>query len=115
MRRAMYLLGFLSDRDFVLMVFSNMIVNCPVTFEYVKNAENFGLNVTSLKGKLVRRKPVVVVTDYAKIPREILESRKELEASTDIMFVNILALLVRISKGLKFTTIEYLSKKLENS
>ena len=35
-RRAMYLLGFLSEQDFENMVRSNMIVSCPVTFDDVK-------------------------------------------------------------------------------
>ena len=34
-RRAMHLLGFLSERDFEKMVHSNMIVNCHVTFSDV--------------------------------------------------------------------------------
>ena len=66
----MYLLGFLTDRDFGNMVRSSMIVNCPVTFEDVKNAKFiFGPDVTSLKGKLVNRKPTSIVTDYVEIPR----------------------------------------------
>ena len=65
-----------------------MIVNFPVTFSDVKNAKLiFGPDTTSLKGKSVRRKPTSVVTDYVEIPREILDSRKELEVSTDIMFI----------------------------
>ena len=35
----------------------------------------------------MRRNLASVVTDYVEIPREIPESRKELEVSTDIMFV----------------------------
>ena len=45
----------------------------------------------------MRRKPASVVTDYVEIPREILKSRKELEVSTDIMFINKLPFLVSIS------------------
>ena len=60
-----------------------MIVNCPVTFSDVKNAKLvFVPDITSLKGKLVKRKPASVVTNYVEIPREILESRKELGIST---------------------------------
>ena len=59
----------------------------------------------------MRRKPASVVTDYVDIPKEILESRKELEVSTDIIFINKLPFLVSISRRLKFTTIEYLSSK----
>ena len=112
MRKLMYLLGFPLKRDFENMVRLNIIVNCPITFEYVKNAKLiFGPDITSLKGKLVRRKPASVVTDYVDIPREILESRNDLEVSTDITFIKKLPFLVSISRGLKFTTIEYLSSK----
>ena len=61
----------------------------------------------------MRRKPASVVTDYVDINREILESCKELEVSTDNMFINELLFLASISRGLKFTTIEYLSSKNE--
>ena len=61
-----------------------------------------------LKGKLVRRKPASIITDYVEIPGEILGSRKELEVLIDITFINKLLLLVSIIQGLKFTTIEYL-------
>ena len=73
----MHLLGFPSERDFENMVSSNMIVNCPVTFDDVKNAKLiFVPGITSLKGKSVRHKPDSVVRDYVEILREILESRK---------------------------------------
>ena len=102
----MHLLGFLLERDFENMLRSNMIVNCPVTFSDVKNAKLiFDPDITSIKRKSVRRKTASVVTDYVEIPREILESRKELEVSTDIMFINKLPFLVSISQRLKFTTI----------
>ena len=88
------------------MVRSNKIVNCPVTFDDVKNAKLvFGPDSTSLKGKSVRRKPARVVTDYVDIPKEIRESRKDPEVSTDIMFINKLPFLASIRPGLKFTTI----------
>ena len=61
----------------------------------------------------MRRKPDSVVTDYVEIPREILESHKELEVSTDIMFIIKLPFLESISRRLKFTTIDYLSSKNE--
>ena len=91
-----------------------MIVDCLVTFSDVKNAKLiFGPDITSLKGKSVRRKPASVVTDYVEIPREIFKSRKELEVSTDIIFINKLPFLVSISRRLNFTVIEYLSSKNE--
>ena len=39
--------------------------------------------------------------------------RKELEVSTDVMFINKLPFLVSIIRRLNFTTIEYLSSKNE--
>ena len=93
----MHLLGFPSERDFENMVCLSMIVNCPITFDDVKNAKfTLGTDITSLKDKSVRRKPASVVTDYVDIPKEIRESCKDLEVSTDIMFINKLMFLVSI-------------------
>ena len=113
-QQAMHLLGFPLEQDFENMARSNMIVNCPVTFEYVKNAQIiFGHDITSLKVKSMRRKLDSVVMDYAEIPGEILESHKELEVSTDIVFINKPPFLVSISRWLKFAAIDYLSSKNE--
>ena len=110
----MYLLWFLSEREFDNVVRSDMIFNFPVTFDDVKNPKIvFGPDFTLLKGKPVRCKPVSIVIDYVDIPREILKSRKELEVSTDVMFVNKLPFLVSIIRGMKFTTIEYLSSDID--
>ena len=86
--------------------YSNIIVNCLVTFDDVKNAKLiFGPDITSLKGKSARRKADIVVMDYFEIPREIPESPKEIEVSMDIMFINKIPFLAIIILGLKFTTI----------
>ena len=110
-RRAMHLLGFLSEWDFENMVRSNIIVICPVTFDDVKTLNFFGPDITSLKGKSVRRKPDSLVTDYVDIPREILKSDNELEVSMDIMLIKKLPFLVSITPRHKFTTIEYLASR----
>ena len=89
-----------------------MIFNCPVTFDDVKKAKLIsGTDITPFKNKSLSCNPASVVIDYVEIPREILESRKELEVSTDIMFINKLLFLVSITGRLKFITIEYLSSK----
>ena len=75
----MHMMCFSSERDFENMVRLNTIVNCPVTFDDVKSANLiFGPDITLLKGKSVRHELASVVTDYAEIPRKILELRKEL-------------------------------------
>ena len=66
----MDLLGCPPERDFENMVRLNTIVNYPVTFDDVKNAKLvFVPDITSLKGKSVRRKPDSVVAYYVEIPR----------------------------------------------
>ena len=96
------------------MVRSNMMHHFPVTLQDVKNSKLiFGPDATSLKGKSASCKPASVVTDYVKIPREILESLMELEVSTEIMFINKLLFRLIISRGLKCTTIEYISNRSE--
>ena len=63
-------MGFPSERDLENTVRLNTIVNCPVTFDDVKNAKLiFGPDITSLKGKPVRRNPASAVKDYIEIPR----------------------------------------------
>ena len=59
----------------------------------------------------MRRKLSSIVTDYVEIPREILESRKDLKVLTDIIFIKTIPFLVIISRQMKFTTVEYLSSK----
>ena len=52
------------------MIRSDMVVNCPVTFDEVTKAKLvFGPDITSLKVKSVRCKPASVVIDYVDIPR----------------------------------------------
>ena len=110
----MYLLGLPSERDFENMVCLNMIVNYNVTFDNVNNNKLiFGPDITSLKGKSARGKPASVVTDYVEIPRDILELSKELEVSTDIMFINKILFMMSISQGLRFTMLVYISSKNE--
>ena len=47
-RQAMHLIGFPSEQDFENMIRSKIIVNCPVTFDDVKNAKLiFGPDITS--------------------------------------------------------------------
>ncbi len=46
-----------STRDFVKIVESNLLPNCPVTTRDITTADDiFGPNIVSLKGKTVRRK-----------------------------------------------------------
>ena len=49
--------GYPTMKDFIAMIKNNMLMNCPVTVEDIKNAENiFGPDIHVLKGKTVRQK-----------------------------------------------------------
>ena len=51
----------------------NTIKNNPVTTEDLDIAKKiFGPDISSLKGKTTRRKPVPVIEDYIEIPRELI-------------------------------------------
>ena len=68
------MVGYPSHRDFINMVKNNMINNCPVTEEDIKNSiKIFGKDIHMLKGKTTRSKPIPVEVDYIKIPKEIMK------------------------------------------
>jgi hypothetical protein len=73
-RQAMEMLRNPSEGDFKEMVRGNMIKNCPVTSNAFTNARTiFGPGLPSLRGKMVRRMPALVVADYVAIPKEVVE------------------------------------------
>ena len=77
----------------------NAIHNCPVTVEDVKIAERiFGPDMSSLKGKSMRRKPKPVRKDLVEIPNEITEKHRDIELCMDTMFVNECGMLTVIDR-----------------
>ena len=103
--------GYPSEKDFKNMVSSRLIPNCPVTIDYIKNYNTiFGLNVPSLKRKMLRRKTKPVVSNYITIPKEILKLHKMAVVEADIIFVNWMAFLVSISIYVNFATVKYIGK-----
>ena len=76
--------------NFKVLLCMNAIQNCPVTVEDVKIAEHiFGPDMSSLKGKSMRRKPKPVRKDLVEIPAEITEKHHDIELCMDTMFVNV--------------------------
>jgi hypothetical protein len=107
-RRAIGMLGYPSEKDFRNMVSSNMITNCPVTpTDIIAANKIFGPNVASIKGKTVRITQEPVLTSHVKIPQDILDLNKEITITADVMFVDGLGFMVTNSRGVKFTTSEY--------
>jgi hypothetical protein len=80
-----------------------------VTRADVAAAEDiFGPNLGSLKGKTVRRPNPHVASGADQIPPEVLKLHKHVTITVDIMFVNNLPFFVTKSRGLQFTTVEFL-------
>jgi hypothetical protein len=115
-QRSLGLVGYPSPWDFNNMVRSNMIKNSSVTPTDIDNAhKNFGDNIATLRGKILRNTPDAVVADYVEIPKEILDMNKAVTIAADVMFVNGLPFVVTISRKIKFTTTEYVPSRSQQN
>lgn len=74
-RDAYKILVFPSMHDFIAMVHHNLIRNCPITVDDIKNVHKiYDPDIASLKGKTVQRVVPVVRTDYIYVPCHIFEN-----------------------------------------
>ncbi len=102
-------LGFSSQKDFMWILRSNQIKDCPVTVKDAMVAYKiWGPSVAALKGKTVQKKPEPIKTDIVSIPKEIHELHKEVTLTIDIFFVNSIPFFVTLSQVLYFTTVTHL-------
>ena len=103
------MIGCPSMKDFKHIVQTRQIVNCPVTLENAKLCEKiYGLDVYALKGKTVRKKPEVVVSDYVEVPEELVEAHKGIILCADIFYVDKVPILLTLSKNLRYFTERYI-------
>jgi len=90
----------------------NAIKNNPVTTADIDIAEKiFGPNISTLKGKTTRRKPVPVVEDHINIPRELIAAQHSVTLCIDGMKVNGLSFLTTVSKNLFYRITQYIEKQ----
>jgi hypothetical protein len=84
------MLGHPTDRNFLGMVRGGVISNSAVSANAVPNAHLiFGPNLVGVRrGRIVRRPPDSVTTDYVQIPWEIIEQHQFVTLAVDVMFVN---------------------------
>ena len=63
-RNNYHAMGTPSIPDLLAMMRMNLVKNCPITTDDVRLAEKiFGPDIGTIKGKMVRRKPLPVVKD----------------------------------------------------
>ena len=100
-------MGHPSKKDFQNMVNAGMIPNFPVILDDIKNINTiFGPNIPSLKVEMVRRQHKPTVSNYAKIPKEILQLYNMVPVAVGIIFVKRIAFLVSTFRYVKFTMVQ---------
>ena len=108
-RKAQAMLGHSTDRNFLGMVCGGMISDCPMTPNAIKNAHLiFGPDLAGVRGRMVRRPPETVTTDYVQIPWVLLERHQLVTLAVDVMFVNGVPFLVSVARGLNLITAEHI-------
>eukprot|EP00957_Ditylum_brightwellii_P079579 6050718-Ditylum_brightwellii.AAC.2 len=97
-----------SDANFIKIIQLNLMPNCPVTTQDVKNAkEVFRKDMGALKGKTTRRTPYPVVTDYINVPPSIYKKSLS-RAMCRYFFANKIPFLTSISRHIHFVTAQHL-------
>jgi hypothetical protein len=99
-----------SDRALQSLVRLNLLQNCPITYDDIKNANAiWGSNVANIRGKT--RKTDRIETDYVDITRALLSAHDNVTLVADVMFVNGVPFLVSASRNINLITIEFAPKR----
>ena len=110
-----HIVGMPTVENFKALLCMNTIQNCPVMVEDMKIAERiFGPDMSSLKGKLTRRKPKPVRKDLVEIPAEITEKHHNIELCMDTMFVNECGMLTVIDRSIQFRSVVPIDTKTQD-
>ena len=103
-----------SDKDFVKILKTSSLPDCPVAPRDVIIANKlFGPDVGALKGKTTRRNPPIVDSPVPADITSILKYYGEVTLCVDLMYVNRVPLLVTLSRNIKFGTMEAVKDRKE--
>ena len=96
-------------RYFKSMMSNNIIQNFLIaTFGVTNDQTIFGTNLSGTRGKTLQNNPYRVVMDYVAVPKDFMKLHKFVFLVADVMFVNGAPLLINISHGIKFVTVEHI-------
>jgi hypothetical protein len=108
-RKAQAMIGHPTDAQFLDMVRSNTIKNCPIKPTHIANALTiFGPSAAGVRRKTVRCKPEQVEAEPGCIPDDFHRLHKFVILTADVMFVNGIAFLITLSWKLRLATVEQL-------
>ena len=86
---------------------NNGLLNCPVMPADVETAEQiFGPDIGSLKGKMTQRNLPIIDSPITPVPASVLEQYRNVMMCVDIMYVNRVAMMISVSRNIKFATIQ---------
>ena len=89
----------------------NLIPNCPITVNDIKNAEFiWGPELGALKGKTTRQTSPQIRMENNSIPLHVMQQYRDETLSADVMKVTGIPFLMTISRHIKFGT----AGKLDN-
>ena len=113
-RELQVMVGRPSDKDFIQILKTSSLPNCPVSpRDVLITNELFGPDVGSLKGKTTRRAPPIVDSPVSVDLTTILKHYREVTLCVDFMYVNKVPLLVTLSRNIKFGTMEAVADRKE--
>ena len=71
----------------------------------------WGKKIAALKGKTIRKKPILVSKDFIKIPRELFQVHKDIFLTADVFFVNKIPFFLTLSCRTCFTAANHLANR----
>ena len=110
-RKVQNILMFPSTREYMDKGIKQLRI-CTITRGDILAAEDiYGPNLGSLKGKTVRRNPSGQHGVIDPVPEQIMRLHNNIHLAGDIFFINNLAFLLTMSRGVRFLTVEFLGSR----
>ena len=111
-RKIQCMIGRPSTKDYLEIVDSNQLQNCPVERSNIVAAKVIlGAEVGSLQGKTVLSSSALVKHLKVNISPHLYERYKELFLSIDIMFINKVDFFMTKSRNLRFGSLEHITSR----